>query len=95
MAMSPREEMVAEETGRRVQREDDRAPPALGEYTQAGSGAATLTEEQKQQMATMYTQKNDSAVDELTALRTTSTSRFVRSRPRAAPRPSNDAGASC
>ncbi|MEY2854668.1 MAG: hypothetical protein RL030_1800, partial [Pseudomonadota bacterium] len=31
-------------------------------------GGAALTEDQKKQMATMYTQKNDSAVDELTGV---------------------------
>lgn len=31
-------------------------------------GGSSLTEEQKQQMAAMYTQKNDAAVDELTGV---------------------------
>jgi hypothetical protein len=31
-------------------------------------GGASLTEDQKKQMATIYTQKNDSAVDELTGV---------------------------
>ncbi len=31
-------------------------------------GGSTLTEDQKRQMATMYTQKNDAAIDELTAV---------------------------
>ena len=35
---------------------------------QVAKGAASLTEEQKQQMAAIYTQKNDAAVDELTGV---------------------------
>ena len=35
---------------------------------QLAKGGAALTEEQKQQMAAMYTQKNDAAVDELTGV---------------------------
>jgi hypothetical protein len=39
------------------------------EYDAAlAKGGASLTEEQKQQMASIYTQKNDSAVDELTGV---------------------------
>ncbi|MEY2854301.1 MAG: hypothetical protein RL030_1433, partial [Pseudomonadota bacterium] len=40
-----------------------------GEYDASlAKGGAALTEDQKKQMATMYTQKNDSAVDELTGV---------------------------
>lgn len=39
------------------------------EHDQAvAKGGSSLSEEQKQQMAAMYTQKNDAAVDELTAV---------------------------
>mgnify|MGYP003509642219 FL=1 len=39
------------------------------EYDDAlAKGGATLSEDQKKQMAMMYTQKNDSAVDELTGI---------------------------
>lgn len=38
------------------------------EYDAAVAKGTSLTEEQKQQMASIYTQKNDSAVDELTGV---------------------------